>query len=106
MSENEVELVANFSSLFVQVCQNAVSNVNKDVQQALIGQSASEQETIDQIMIDLDGTDTSSASKILTSEQGRKYKIGQVVTAGGMGAILDAKDTNLRRNVAMKVMQD
>ncbi|MFC1463071.1 serine/threonine-protein kinase, partial [Verrucomicrobiota bacterium] len=56
--------------------------------------------------VDLQGSDTSSASDILTSEQGRKYKIGEVVTAGGMGAILDAKDANIRRNVAMKVMLD
>ncbi|MDD4870302.1 MAG: protein kinase [Kiritimatiellae bacterium] len=55
--------------------------------------------------IDLQSTDDkTSASSVLTSEQGRKYKLGDVVAAGGMGAILDAKDVNVRRNVAMKVM--
>ena len=55
--------------------------------------------------VDLSSTD-STASNMITSEQGRRYKIGEVVTAGGMGAILDAKDTNLRRDVAMKVLLD
>jgi serine/threonine protein kinase len=56
-------------------------------------------------VVDLQSTeDKSTASSILTAEQGRKYKLGEVVAAGGMGAILDAKDVNVRRNVAMKVM--
>jgi serine/threonine protein kinase len=56
-------------------------------------------------VIDLQGSeDKSTASAVLTAEQGRKYKLGDVVAAGGMGAILDAKDVNLRRGVAMKVM--
>jgi hypothetical protein len=49
--------------------------------------------------VDLESSDNgSTASKILTAEQGRRYRIGQIVTAGGMGAILDAKDANIRRN--------
>ena len=56
--------------------------------------------------VDLDDAGGTTASKILTTEQRRKYKIGDVVTSGGMGAILDAKDTNLRRDVAMKVLLD
>ncbi|MFC1462119.1 protein kinase [Verrucomicrobiota bacterium] len=56
--------------------------------------------------VDLDEEESTTASRILTSEQGRKYKIGDVVTSGGMGAILDAKDTNLRRDVAMKILLD
>jgi len=50
------------------------------------------------------GDDGSSASDILTDEKGRKYQLGGVVAKGGMGAIVDAKDANLRRHVAMKVM--
>jgi serine/threonine protein kinase len=34
----------------------------------------------------------------------RNYRIGEVVAKGGMGAIRDAKDLNLDRTVAMKVM--
>jgi len=56
--------------------------------------------------IDLENVDATPASDTLTTEQRRKYKIGEVVTSGGMGAILDAKDTNLRRDVAMKVLLD
>jgi serine/threonine protein kinase len=57
--------------------------------------------------VDLQGGDeASSASHILTTEQGRRYKLGQIVASGGMGAILDAKDVNVRRSVAMKVLLD
>lgn len=38
--------------------RNAVNNVNNEIQQALIGQPVSDQENIDNIMIELDGTDT------------------------------------------------
>ena len=53
-----------------------------------------------------DSDDGSSASKVLTSEQGRKYKLGKMVAQGGMGAVLEAKDANIRRHVAMKVLLD
>ena len=49
------------------------------------------------------GTGT-TASKILTAEQGRKYELGGIVATGGMGAIVDAKDVNLRRDVAKQVL--
>ena len=39
-------------------------------------------------------------------DKARKYRIGKLVAKGGMGAILSAKDLNIRRNVAMKVMLD
>jgi len=58
------------------------------------------------VELDKSSDSGSTASKVLTAEQGRKYKLGQVVASGGMGAILDAKDVNLRRSVAMKVMLD
>ena len=48
--------------------------------------------------------DTSAAASILTHEQGRSYVIGEMVAQGGMGAIMSARDLNIRRNVAMKVM--
>jgi len=57
--------------------------------------------------VQLDESDSgSSAASILSSEQGRKYKLGDVVASGGMGAILDARDLNIRRSVAMKVLLD
>ena len=39
---------------------NAVSNVNGEIQKALIGQDVADQENIDKIMIDLDGTENKS----------------------------------------------
>ena len=39
---------------------NAVSNVNSEIQQALIGQDVADQANIDKIMIDLDGTENKS----------------------------------------------
>jgi serine/threonine protein kinase/DNA-directed RNA polymerase subunit RPC12/RpoP len=58
-------------------------------------------------VVNLNATDDpSSASKILTSDEGHKYQLGNVVATGGMGAIIDAQDTNIRRNVAMKVVLD
>ncbi len=57
----------------------------------------------------LDGTGKSSssaASSVLVDQAGRKYDIGKVVASGGMGAILQAKDMNIRRTVAMKVLLD
>lgn len=40
--------------------QQAVANVNGELRQALLGQDAMQQATVDQIMIDLDGTSTKS----------------------------------------------
>lgn len=40
------------------------------------------------------------------ADKGRKYDVGDMVAKGGMGAILAAKDLNIRRQVAMKVMLD
>ena len=40
--------------------QQAVSNVNGEIRDALIGKDASDQENIDKIMIDLDGTENKS----------------------------------------------
>ena len=57
--------------------------------------------------IDLNGDDGSSTGqRVLTADQGRKYKLGGLVAQGGMGAILSAKDVNVRRDVAMKVLLD
>ena len=55
--------------------------------------------------VDLPDTDEKvPVSSLLTGEQDRRYKLGKMVARGGMGAILDAVDVNLRRAVAMKVL--
>ena len=57
--------------------------------------------------VDLSGSTSSrSASDVLEADQGKKYNLGNEISRGGMGAILGAKDVNLRRSVAMKVMLD
>ncbi|MBN1673592.1 MAG: protein kinase [Kiritimatiellae bacterium] len=38
--------------------------------------------------------------------QARRYEVGEVIAKGGMGAILRAVDSNLRRHVALKVVPD
>ena len=53
-----------------------------------------------------DSNEPSSASELLVGKEGRKYDVGKIVAKGGMGAILNAKDLNIRRTVAMKVMLD
>jgi len=40
----------------------------------------------------------------LQCEKEQKYRVGGMIAHGGMGAVLDAKDLNIRRQVAMKVM--
>jgi len=54
--------------------------------------------------ISLDGGGQPTPVPIETDAEGRKYEVGDVVAKGGMGAILSAKDVNIRRTVAMKVM--
>ncbi len=56
------------------------------------------------VALDHPGASSSGASAMLVSQDGRKYDIGKLVAQGGMGAILSAKDLNIRRTVAMKVL--
>ncbi len=51
---------------------------------------------------------TATVERLLPEEflRDKKYDIGRVVAQGGMGAILDARDTTTDRCVAMKVMLD
>ena len=53
-----------------------------------------------------DSGGSSSASELLTKEGARKYEVGGMIAKGGMGVILSAKDLNIRRTVAMKLMLD
>jgi len=41
---------------------------------------------------------------MVTDDAHRKYQVGDQVAKGGMGAILDVRDVNTRRHVAMKVL--
>ena len=45
-----------------------------------------------------------TVSGLLSSNRGLKYKVGEIIAKGGMGIVLDAKDLNCRRKVAMKVL--
>src|SRR5471030_220691 len=51
---------------------------------------------------------TAAVKRLLPEEflREKKYDIGGVVAQGGMGAILNAKEVNIERVVAMKVMLD
>src|SRR5687768_9887794 len=42
--------------------------------------------------------------RLLPPEEQARYEIGDQIAQGGMGAILQARDTPIRRTVAMKVM--
>ena len=44
------------------------------------------------------------AAALAVADDGRKYRVGAMIARGGMGAILSARDLNVRRDVAMKVM--
>jgi len=55
--------------------------------------------------IDLENNDASGdATEGLQPPDGQRYQRGKEIAKGGMGAILSAKDLNIRRNVAMKVL--
>ena len=47
-----------------------------------------------------------TALSVLATDKALKYKVGQTLAKGGMGVVLDAKDLNCRRKVAMKVISD
>jgi len=51
---------------------------------------------------------TAAVQRLLPEEllREKKYDIGKVVAQGGMGAILDARESTIERRVAMKVMLD
>jgi serine/threonine protein kinase len=50
--------------------------------------------------------DLSRGAFLAAVRRGRRYEVGRVVARGGMGAILDAKESPIGRTVAMKVMLD
>ena len=47
-----------------------------------------------------------NADEYLNNEMGKKYDIRKTMALGGMGMILEVKDLNLKRKVAMKVILD
>lgn len=46
----------------------------------------------------------SEISDIVANPKDRKYDVGELIAKGGMGAVINAKDHSIRRQVAMKVM--
>ncbi len=54
--------------------------------------------------VSLDYEDDRSASALLASDKPHQYMVGRLIARGGMGLILNAKDLNCRRDVAMKIM--
>jgi serine/threonine protein kinase len=56
--------------------------------------------------VSLDEDITCSLSSILAAEQSKKYSVGNLIARGGMGIILNAKEWNCRRKVAMKTIGD
>ncbi len=50
------------------------------------------------------GAEPTGAAALEADAQGQRYRVGEVVAKGGMGAILAVQDRNVRRTVAMKVM--
>ncbi|MBN4073920.1 serine/threonine protein kinase, partial [bacterium AH-315-E10] len=56
------------------------------------------------IELDDDKNNTPLTSHQLNLERGKKYDITKLIGRGGMGLVLDAKDLNIRRHVAMKII--
>ena len=56
--------------------------------------------------VSLDTQFDTTAASLLESGSSCKYKIDEIMAKGGMGMILNAKDLNCRRKVAMKILND
>lgn len=56
--------------------------------------------------VSLDDVPEQSYSELLLNDKPVHYSIGSMLAKGGMGLILNAKDLNCRREVAMKVIGD
>jgi serine/threonine protein kinase len=54
----------------------------------------------------LDKEEDDEITSILADKDPQKYVLGNILAKGGMGVILNAKDINCRRSVAMKKMHD
>ena len=60
----------------------------------------------DGVSLDADKSGDTTVIDSLRGDKPKQYRIGDLLARGGMGLILNAKDLNCRREVAMKVMGD
>ncbi|OGV57673.1 MAG: hypothetical protein A2283_03035 [Lentisphaerae bacterium RIFOXYA12_FULL_48_11] len=96
---------SDFHVNFQTVKQTLQSGINKD--SISIAEFMSQKQLKGGIELDLlPDSGESTISKVLTSQQDMKYQLGDIVDKEGMGAIFTARDINLRRNVAMKILLD
>jgi serine/threonine protein kinase len=63
-------------------------------------------ESINALAEGLEEPSSGDSTGLVSDSSDRKYAIGDELARGGMGAVLNAKDVNIRRKVAMKVMLD
>ncbi|MFK7911291.1 MAG: protein kinase [Akkermansiaceae bacterium] len=56
--------------------------------------------------IDAQSVDLESSGMQIVGKEAERYSIAGELARGGMGAVLNAKDMNLRRDVAMKIVLD
>src|SRR3989339_2112211 len=80
---------------------------NQDAVRAPIKiQFSQEGKTITRYLADHGLEDTGSAlvTHLLSSKDEGKYDVVTMLAKGGMGAILEARDLNIQRNIAMKVI--
>lgn len=65
-----------------------------------------ERKQIDGDGVSLDAESAGAIQELLRMDKPKQYIIGQLLARGGMGLVLNAKDLNCRRDVAMKIMSE
>ncbi len=80
------------------------SNIDIPPERITINQLLSDKNLGDGVT--LGGDSEKLPATLLAQEKPKQYRIGDLLAKGGMGKILNAKDLNCRREVAMKVIGD
>lgn len=65
-----------------------------------------ERKQIDGDGVSLEAESAGAIQELLRTDKPKQYIIGQLLARGGMGLVLNAKDLNCRRDVAMKIMSE